>query len=125
MTNITNLNADDRQRSEADDWKAMPFVEVDDGGNMNCWAPARVEAADHVKVHGAECSLGMIYAFQLIDHQREYKDFDTSNYFPDIVQAVVKRGRWGSVEIGFFNEIGRYISGGTSLITLHGNVAVS
>ena len=110
--------ADNRMRAEETDWREMPFVELDGDMIVSNWAPAKIVAAESGKQHIDECMLGATYALRLLDHIREYAEFDTSEYLLDIAKVIIKRGELSGVEIGFFDELGRHISGGLSQIPL-------
>ena len=35
---------------------------------------------------------------------------DVGSYVADVTEAVIKRGKWTGVEIGFFNALGEYVT---------------
>lgn len=116
MTNVTNMNFEDRMRVEAIEWREMPFVELDDDKIVRSWAPAKIMGGADGKEYCDQCTLGAAYALRFLEHIRDFAEFDTSDYLVEIVKDIAERGEWGGVEIGFFCELGRHMSDGLSQI---------
>src|SRR3546814_237556 len=84
----------DRARQEKDDFCDLPFVDGSkDRLNPDRWSPAPVKLQDADRAARTEELLGRVYALDLINHMRSYNDF--TECLSDVVEAIVKRGKWG------------------------------
>ncbi len=63
------------------------------------------------KLYSAQCTLGKEWALRAIEHLKEYGKNFGGDLILDMVQGVVKRGKWTGFEIGFFDALGNYIAG--------------
>ena len=100
-------------RDEHTSYCELPFVEP--GANWiakSDWSPPAVPETEDGPSHDAECAIGTIFALDFITHLRDHASGDPASRLANVVQAVVERGKWGRVEIGFFNALGNFIESG-------------
>ena len=102
----------DLMRDEQQEWHELPFLHAEDGKVVDYWTPAAVKAESKDNEWSAEIDLGTVYAAKLIEHMVHFDRrgvFNTGECLTHVAEAVVKRGQWTGVELGFFEAIGDYV----------------
>ena len=102
----------DWMRQEERDWRAMPFLRLEDGKIADNWAPPEINGASVENIYSAECALGTHYALEAPHHMRTYGDRFGDDFLLPVFQAMVNRGKWGGVEIGFVASLDQYMARG-------------
>ena len=93
-------------------WREMIFVSTQDNKTVIQWPPVEVTGRDDVLRHTVACMIGTQCVMDLIGHVRSHsKDYDGSRLM-DVAEEIVKRGKWGHYEIGFFTGLGDFITWG-------------
>ena len=92
----------------------LPFVEAGADWPMikSDWSPPEVTVTENRDSDNGEWTVGTICALDLITHLRDHPSDDPNSRLADVVKAVVDRGKWGRVEMGFFNALGNFIERG-------------
>ena len=89
-------------------WQDMPFVI----NGKTVWPAVRVEPVegeDRLHAQCAEQLIGRDAAMQLIAHLRRHGIVECGGRMIDVARAMIERGRWGNMEIGFFSALGQFI----------------
>ena len=90
----------------------MPFVREENGNAVIEWPPVWVKGENQDLTYGALCILGTACALDLIGHLRNNgKTFDGSD-LSRVTKAIVERGEFTGLEIGFFHTLGDFIAWG-------------
>ena len=98
---------------EAANWRELPFVLVKDKKVVSNWAPPDFPEEVDVRDYTTQCILGTRYAMDLIDHLISYgEDKLDGGAISDVAKAMIERGKWTGVEIGFFDALGVYVARG-------------
>lgn len=94
--------------------RELPFVAMKGNEVKSLWAPVEVHEASDAREYHAECLLGSAYALELLHYLRwlESEDIETSGAIGNVVEAMVKRGKWGGAEIGFFHALEQHLACG-------------
>ena len=103
-------------QAEHNAWLGMPFLRAEGGRILEDWAPPDIKRASGGRSYAAECVLGAHYALQTISHTREFGDRTDGGHLLDTVHAIVERGRWTGVEIGFFTALDNYVAWGRVIV---------
>ena len=122
MTTISRSEASTRGTLDAlaDEhraWHEMPFIDTNENGEIvSHWNPADVtktNQAGEQEGNLERCAIGAHYALYLINHMRQYGgEFMDGGWFSTVVKAIVERGEWTGVEIGFFTAIENWLTCG-------------
>ena len=97
---------------QADSWRQLPFVREENGNAVIEWPPVSVKGESKDLMYGALCTLGTRCALDLIGHLRNNgKAFDGGD-LSRVARAIVERGEFTGLEIGFFNTLGDFIAWG-------------
>ena len=97
----------------------LPFVEADDKGRVkSAWAPPSVDRTEDGRSHDAECALGAALALGLITFLRDYPRDSSDSYLANVAEAIVERGKWSGVELGFFSALGNFIESGRVYVSV-------
>ena len=106
--------------SEYDDWRELPFVKCKGGEVVSHWSPIDIpvdEDDPHLAGYSEGGAVGRNYALELISHSLRYgPDMADGQHLADVAHEIVKRGKWTSLEIGFFSTIGEFIEHGRALV---------
>ncbi len=101
-----------RMIEQADSWRELPFVREENGDTVIEWPPVSVKGESKDLVYGALCALGARCALDLIGHLRNNgKTFDGGD-LSRVARAVIERGEFAGLEIGFFHTLGDFIAWG-------------
>lgn len=114
-TEHAEAEAGDLMRQEEKDWRAMPFLRLEDGEIADNWAPPEITGASDI--YSAECAIGTHYALEALGHMRTYGDRCGDDFLLPVFQGMVERGKWGGVEIGFVASLDQYMARGHVNIT--------
>lgn len=97
----------------------LPFVEADDKGHVKShWSPPVVGQTEDGRSHAAECDMGTTLALNLITYLRGYPRDNSDSNLAGVAEAIVKRGKWGGIEIGFFSALGNFIESGRVYVSV-------
>ena len=111
--NATEAAGEVRTIPETDeqfDWMEMPFVEGNGlGMSASQWLPVEIGNTEDRRHWTAECGIGQIYALEMIGHLRSHKHASVERLC-HVIEAMVKRGAWGGVELGFVLGLERYLA---------------
>ncbi len=102
---------------QADSWRQLPFVREENGNAVIEWPPFSVKGEHEDLTYGALCALGTRCALDLIGHLRNNaKTFDGGD-LSRVARAVIERGEFTGLEIGFFHALGDFIAWGHAKVT--------
>ena len=93
---------DRRSPDDVDYWRPLVYPSVND---------AEGETFD--KRANAMDAVGTLYAIELIDHLREFSDFDDHTDFVHIIESLCRRGEFRTIERSFLHALASYIARGT------------
>ena len=105
---------------EYEDWRELPFVKCKGREMVSNWNPVDipVDEDDHYLAGYSEGgAVGTSYALALITHSLDYgPDMADGQHLADVAHEIVKRGKWTSLEIGFFSTLGEFIEHGRASV---------
>ena len=105
---------------EYEDWRELPFVKCKGREMVSNWNPVDipVDEDDHYLAGYSEGgAVGTSYALALITHSLDYgPDMADGQHLADVAHEIVKRGKWTSLEIGFFSTLGEFIEHGRAAV---------
>jgi hypothetical protein len=103
-------------------WRDLPFVRGGEDGRLESawspWGPASDPGTDGLYERHL---IGMSYALRLVSHERtaEFQLVDGEldvGYLMMVAGEIVRQGRWGAVEQGFFNAIFELLLNGSVML---------